>query len=328
MQSPTWSANTRLIVALSILAGSLALLIYAFKLVETLVIAALLAILVYPFAVFLEHKLHFKRGLAVALVYILVIAVIASLPALVGTLAFAQVRRLSQELQLAIEAINKWISQPIILFGFDLSPHNVIQNVGQSAGSALASLSGDTLLLLSEISHNFLWVLAFFVSLYYFLKEGSQIKPRLVRLVAPAYQADAERLLSELSQVWIVFMRVQTLIFVILTVLFLFGASVVVGLYRLGLIPFSTLGLIIMLGLVWVLVLQVDHLILRPQLLSSQLRLHTGVVLISLIGALAIGGILAAIVVVPLLASIKVVGSYVRAKMLGFPPWPDETQPN
>jgi len=326
MQSPTWSANTRLIVALSIFIGFLALLIYAFKLVETLVIAALLAIVLFPFVGFLERKLRLKRWLAVTLVYILVIAFVASIPALVGTLAFSEIRRLSSDLQLAIEAINKWISQPVILFGFDLSPHNIIQNVSQSAGGVLASLSSDTLLLLAGISHNFLWVLAFLISLYYFLKDGPRIKPRLVSLISPAYQADAERLLGELSQVWIVFMRVQILIFVILFILFLLGASIVVGLYRLGLIPFSTLGLIIMLAVVWVLVLQLDHLVLRPQLLSSQLRLHTGIVLISLIGALAIGGVLAAIVIVPLLASIKVVGSYIRAKMLGADPWPVETQ--
>jgi len=180
-------------------------------------------------------------------------------------------------------------------------------------------VSSDTLLLLSEISHNFLWVLAFFVSLYYFLKEGSQIKPRLVRLVAPAYQADAERLLSELSQVWIVFMRVQTLIFVILTLLFFVRRIGGGGAVSFGADSIFNTGLDHHVGFGLGLVLQVDHLILRPQLLSSQLRLHTGVVLISLIGALAIGGILAAIVVVPLLASIKVVGSYVRAKMLGFP---------
>ncbi|MBP1693583.1 MAG: hypothetical protein H6Q37_1466 [Chloroflexi bacterium] len=95
MQSPTWSANTRLIVALSIFIGFLALLIYAFKLVETLVIAALLAVLLFPFVGFLERRLRLKRWLAVTLVYILVIAIIASIPALVGTLAFSEIRRLS-----------------------------------------------------------------------------------------------------------------------------------------------------------------------------------------------------------------------------------------
>jgi len=95
-------------------------------------------------------------------------------------------------------------------------------------------------------------------------------------------------------------------------------------LYQLGWLPFSTLGLIAMLVVVYALVQQVDNLWLRPQMLSNHLRLHPGVVFVSFIGALALGGALAAIIVVPLLASVMVIGRYARLKILKLPPWPDE----
>ena len=58
--------------------------------------------------------------------------------------------------------------------------------------------------------------------------------------------------------------------------------------------------------------------------MGSQLRLHPAIVFVGLVGALALGGVLLAIVIVPLIASAKVIGRYVRFKLLDLPPWPEE----
>jgi predicted PurR-regulated permease PerM len=327
MQSPPLSSNMRLLAALVALLAGIAVLIYAFPLFEALLIAALLAFLINPLVRFCMRKLHLRRALAAALVYFVLLIIVASIPAALGTLAVNQVMRLNENLQVVVKAIQDWLSQPWVLYGFDLSPRNLIQQFGQSAAGALTSVTGSSLSILSGVTTNFLWVLLVFVSLYYFLKDGPKIKPWLVSLASPDYQSDVDRLLDELNQVWGVFMRIQVLIFIILVILFLIGTSLVVWLYQIGWLPFSTLGLIIMLILVFVLVQQVDNLWLRPQMLGSQLRLHPGVVFVSLIGALALGGALAAIVAVPLLASVKVIGRYTRQKLLRLPPWPDDPTP-
>jgi len=70
---------------------------------------------------------------------------------------------------------------------------------------------------------------------------------------------------------------------------------------------------------------QVDNLWLRPQFLGKQLRLHPGIVFVGLIGALALSGVLGALVVVPIMATAKVVGQYVHLKLLGLDPWTEET---
>jgi predicted PurR-regulated permease PerM len=317
----------RLMVTVLILLSGIALLIFAFPLFQALIIAALLAYLLDPIVRFVMRKLRLRRSLSATLVYALLLILVASIPAIMGTLAVGQVVRWSSELQQAVREINKWISQPVLIFGFDLSPRNILGLLGQSAGSTLTNLTGNTLGIVTTITTNFLWVLLALVSLYYFLKEGPNIKPWLVRLVSPAYQADAHRLLTELDRVWGLFMRVQLLIFIILFILFILGSVVVIWLYKLNLIPFSTVGLVLMLILVYALVQQVDNLWLRPQMLGSQLRLHPGLVFVSLIAALALGGVLAAIVIVPMIASAKVIGRYIRLKLLGLPPWPDETIP-
>jgi len=58
--------------------------------------------------------------------------------------------------------------------------------------------------------------------------------------------------------------------------------------------------------------------------LGHQLRLHPGLVFVGLIGALALSGVLGALIVVPLMASIKVIGYYIRSKLLDQTPWLDD----
>jgi predicted PurR-regulated permease PerM len=76
-----------------------------------------------------------------------------------------------------------------------------------------------------------------------------------------------------------------------------------------------------MLIIVYALVQQVDNLWLRPHLLGERLRLHPAVVVVGLIGALALSGLLGALIVVPLIATGKIVGRYIQRKLLGLPPW-------
>lgn len=314
----------RLLVALVALLAGIAVIIFAFPLFEALLIAALLAFLINPLVLFCMRKLHLRRAWAAMLVYFTLLIILASIPAALGTIAVNQIARLNENLLVIVNDVREWLSQPWIIYGIDLSPRNLIQQFDQSAADALTAVTGNSLAILSGVTTNFLWVLLVFVSLYYFLKDGPKIKPWLVSLASPSYQHDVDRLLNELDRVWGVFMRVQVLIFIILVILFLIGASVVVWLYQIGWIPFSTLGLIVMLVVVYALVQQVDNLWLRPQMLGSQLRMHPALVFIGFIGALALGGALAAIVVVPLMASIMVIGRYTRLKLLRLPPWPDE----
>lgn len=325
MNNTKWSSTTRLVVVLTLLIGFIVLVIWAFPLVEALSITALLAYLLDPLVKLVMRKLRMKRFWAVIIVYVLLLVILVSIPATFGTIAYGQFERWSADLQSAVDEIEKFLSQPVIFFGLGFSPGSVIQQLSQSAGSALTSVSGNTFSIVSGITTNILWGLLVLVSLYYFLQDGSEIKPWLVKLAPDAYQKDVDRLLDEINRVWGVFLRVQLLIFLVLFILFILGSLLVIWLYQLGLIPFSTLGFVVTLILVYAAVQQVDNLWLRPQLMGSQLRLHPAIVFVGLVGALALGGVLLALVVVPLIASAKVIGRYVRLKLLDLPPWPEET---
>jgi predicted PurR-regulated permease PerM len=149
------------------------------------------------------------------------------------------------------------------------------------------------------------------------------LRPWLISFALPDYHEEIDRLFEELINVWSIFLRAQILIFFVLALLLGISSLVVIWLYQTGLIRFSTIGLILVMIVIYTLVQQVDNLWLRPQLMGRQLHIHPGVVFVGLIGALALSGILGALLIVPAIASAKVLGRFIYNKMIGLPAWPE-----
>lgn len=331
--SPSWSPTTRWVVAILVLICLIWLVVIAFPLVEAIFIAALIAYLLDPIVRYLMRRTRMRRTLATIVVYLIVLLIVLSLPTALGALAFGQFRNFSINLNEAIRELQNWLSRPIIFFGFRFAPQSIYDNLGQALGGVLTVIPGGSFGIVSGLTTNILWGLVIFFSLYYFLKDGPKIKPWVVSLFPANYQADAEKLVNEIDDVWSVFLRVQLLIFLIIALLLVLGSLLVVVMYQAGLIPFSWIGLTVMLIIVYALVQQVDNLWLRPRLLGERLRLHPAVVVVGLIGALALSGLLGALIVVPAIASLKVIGGYLHRKLLGLPPWlpvdgSDQVEPN
>jgi len=63
---------------------------------------------------------------------------------------------------------------------------------------------------------------------------------------------------------------------------------------------------------------------LQPRILGHSVLLHEGLVFVAIVTAVILQGILGVLIVVPLLATLAVVGRYLRAKILDLPPFDDE----
>jgi predicted PurR-regulated permease PerM len=73
--------------------------------------------------------------------------------------------------------------------------------------------------------------------------------------------------------------------------------------------------------------MQVKALWLRPLIMGRFLHLNTGLVFVAIIGAALISGILAALIILPLLVTVGQIGRYVRCKLLNLDPWLSERHP-
>lgn len=310
-------------LGLVFLATLVGLMIFAPPLLESLLIAGLVAYLLEPVVQQLERRFKLNRTLAVWLIYILTLLVITGLVAAAGALVWDQWPRLNREFFDALTEMSRWLERPVTIIGYQLYPQAVLVNLGQYVANAAGTIPFGSVGMLKTITNNLLWSTLVLVSLYYFLKDGPKLKPWLVGWLPPAYQAEGERLLNEIDLAWSVFLRMQLLIFLILTLLVVASSSLIIWLYRAGWLPLSPVGLVILFIVVYTAIQQVDNLWLRPQLLGRSLRLHPGVVMISLIAALALSGVLGAIIIVPILATVKIIVKYFHARWLGIPYWPE-----
>jgi predicted PurR-regulated permease PerM len=60
---------------------------------------------------------------------------------------------------------------------------------------------------------------------------------------------------------------------------------------------------------------------LQPRILGRNVELHEGLVFVAIIVALMVSGILGVLIIVPGIASIIIIGRYLRARILGQPPF-------
>ncbi|KAA3656853.1 MAG: AI-2E family transporter [Chloroflexi bacterium] len=318
-----WSQFVLICLGLLVVAGVVWLFWVGRPLLNALLIAGVWAYLLDPAVRWVERRFHRKRPFSATLVYIITILVLLGLIILLGATVWKQAARWEQELQAALVQMEGWLTQPIIFFGFQFNMQPFVINLQESIDNALTRLPLGSGSILASVTNNVLWSVAVLVSLFYFLKDGPKLKPWLLGFLPEEHKSEADHLINQLDTVWTVFLRMQLLIFAILGVLFGISNFLIIWFYRLGWLSLSPLGLVVLLIVVYTAIQQVDNLWLRPRFLGRTLELHPGVVIVSLIAALALSGVMAALIIVPLFATLKIIGHYIHAKLLGLPPWPD-----
>jgi predicted PurR-regulated permease PerM len=319
-----WSYAKKLLAIVIVLSGIVWLALVFMPILSAVISAALLAYLLNPVIRLLVRRTRLSRPWAVGIVYAFFILVLFAIPSALGTVVVRQYYRFEAEFLIALSALEHWISQPIELLGYHFYPHILLEKLTQFSGDALSTLPEGSLNLLSGVTTNMLLLLVAFFSLYYFLKDGPKIKPWLVRLTPVTYQYDIQRLLDELDEVWGALLRMQLLLFAILAFLMIGGTSLVVLLFTTGLLAFSPFVFVLLLIVVYTAAQQVDNLWLRPQLLGRQMQMHPGLVFIGLIAGMMVGGVLGALLSMPLMATAKVVGRYIYYQLLDLPLWPPD----
>lgn len=90
-QSPKWSANTKIIVAVSTLILVIALIFRFTSIIRLMTIAAILAYLINPIVVFINDRTHFSRALAIAIIYLTLVVLIVGGSILLGVSVYDQV---------------------------------------------------------------------------------------------------------------------------------------------------------------------------------------------------------------------------------------------
>ena len=250
--SPKWSSNTKLIVGLTFVAVAALLLISFRNILGPLLLAFVLAYLLYPIVTFLHMKLKINWRLSATLFYLLLLLALLGLLTWGGFAIFEQVQNLIKFLQNILtnlpDLLTKWSSQPVQIgpFSLDFTKFD-LSTISQQLLSVVQPLLTQTGSLLGSVATGAAstigWAIFILLFAYFTTSETEGTPNRLLDIHIPGYSYDLQRMRVELGKIWNGFLRGQliiilitvvayTIILGILGVRYYFGLAVLAGLAR------------------------------------------------------------------------------------------------
>ena len=335
----------RSFISIIILAGA-AWLLYTYRgLIAPLVIAALLAYLLSPLVTLIVRLTKWSRNLVVFIVYVIMVAGLVALFVLYLPVVVAQAKYVSLELHRFASQVDSVKVDIEGAFGVYFPVE--AQDLSGFLEREVALLFSPERLyrIINSVSNNAVWVLVVFVASFYFLKDGNRLQRWALDYVPSSHRSDVERLVMELKQIWHSYLRGQLLVMLAVGVLtglssrllglpgaiflgFLAGtldiipsvgpavATAVAAFmaWKLGtnVLPISNEWFVVVVVVAFTAIQLIENIFLIPQVMKRHLKLHPGLIFVAVISSLAFAGVLMALIIVPLLASIIVFLRYLR----------------
>jgi predicted PurR-regulated permease PerM len=357
MTANKWNTNTRIFVV------GLILIILAFTLWQIreifmpIITAGLIAYIFYPFVQLLQRRFNIRPAVASRVVYFISLSLMIAVPLSLAPLLVSQVEVVAKDLLRILDEADVFLATPFQFGTFQIHLEALIPDLKNSITNLLAPLPEDALQVLETTSRGTLWFLVIVVSVYYFMTDWDKLRDWAINLAPADYQHDLWRLYREIKKVWIAYLRGQLTLMIIVAVVFtiIWSAIGLPGALLLGILaglfslipdvgPFAATALALIVALLegsnwipvsnfifalivaglYIILINVKNIWLRPMILGRSVHMHEGVVFVAIIAAVIFTGIIGAFIIVPVLASIGVIGRYVHARLLGLPAFSDE----
>ena len=362
-KTDSWSIPFRYTVGIIIFISVVAFLIYASEAVTMFIIAAFTAYLISPAVVFLMERTRMSRTVAVNVVYFSALIVLVGIPAVLTPIFFDEIQLVAQDILELSEELSGFLSKPIQMGGFVLHLEQVGESMAHFQENMLSPLPEEALELLETTSINVLWILIILVSVHLFMSEWPRMRSWLIHLAPEPYQEDMGELYARLRNVWMAYLRGQIVLMVVVGVVFTIawaaigipGAlvlGVVAGLFTLvpdvgpTLAAALAIGVALLEGSTWIrlsedpvmnnlivggitfvlylILINLKNFLVRPIIMGRSLHMNEALIFIAILTATILWGILGALLIVPVLASVAVIMEYLRRRILGLPPFEDD----
>ena len=355
----TWSLPARYLV-FSILFILLAVAVWVIRsILEPLIIAAFIAYLINPAVNLLTSRTRLSRPGAVNLVYFLTLAILIGAPSALTPIFFDEFKQVITDILNIFNNLIVWLMSPHYFPGLPINLGQLGNRLTQFRSTFLSSLPDQALALLGKTSLGALWVLVIVVAVYFFLSEWPRLRDGFISSFPESLHAELAELYQRLRSIWMNYLRGQLLLMAIVGVTFTIAWTVIgipgalvlgvvagfltiipdvgpflaamlaVGVALLegsnwGWMPTSTfIVALITLG-VYIVLISIKNFWLRPMIMGRSVHMHEALVLISIILSTILWGILGALLIVPVLASLLVIFDYLRRRILGLQPFPEK----
>lgn len=359
VKNKTWSLPFRYILAIILFIGFVAFLLYAREAVKMFTIAAFAAYLISPAVNFLIGRARMSRKAAVNIVYFSALILLVGAPAALTPIFFDDIKIVAQDLLELSNEFSAMLSAPVHFAGMVFHFDELAEGLSHVGDVVLKPLPEEALALLETTSVNVLWFLVILVTVYLLMSHWPRIRDWLIELI-PSYSEEMNILYSRLRDVWMAYLRGQIVLMVVVGVVFTIAWSIlgIPGALVLGvaaglftLIPdvgpflaaILAVGVALLEGsnwdflsglsnfwvasivmLVYLVLISLKNFFLRPYIMGRSLHMNEGLIFVTIITATILEGIMGALLVVPVLASVMVIVDYLRRRILGLPPFEDD----
>lgn len=322
-----------------------------------LILAGVIAYLLYPLVEFLQVRVRMKPKLASHLVFAVSLLLFFAIPGTLLPVLSGEMQTVANDLLEMLNRIEYLLLEPIQIGNIAIHLERLIPDLKQTFSTLLTPLPDDAWRLLESTSRGALWFLVVVAAVYYFVTDWARLREWLFRLAPEEYRQDVRRLYLKIKDVWMAYLRGQLTLMTIVGVTFtiLWSAIGLPGALVLGIlggifsiipdvgpfaaallaaivaalegsrwIPWDNIWIALLVFGIYVVLINIKNIWLRPHILGRSVHMHEGLVFIAIVAAVIFTGVLGAFIIVPVLASLGVVGAYLRRRILGLPPFPDE----
>jgi predicted PurR-regulated permease PerM len=297
------------------------------------------------------------RTAAVNLVYFTAVILFVGIPVTLAPNFYDEAQIILGDLLDLSNQLSTTLSRPVYFLGLVFHLEEWGQSLLQLQNTIFSPVPEETLQLLETTSVSVLWFLVILVSVHLFLSEWPVMRNWLINLAPPTYREEIEELYNRIRRVWIAYLRGQIVLMLIVGVVFTLawlilgipGALVlgaIAGLFTLvpdvgpflamviaaGVallegstwIPLSNFWVAGIVVIVYLVLINLKNFFLRPYIMGRSVHMNEALVFIAIMIATILNGILGALLVVPVLASVVVIGDYIRRRVAGLSPFEDD----
>lgn len=221
--SPRWGNTAKLVASLTLVVILGALLVRFKYVIAPVLMAFIVAYLLFPLASRMNRKLHFSWALAVNLIYLVIVMILLALLTWGGVGLIGQVQNLVNAIQnyaKALPTIIESLSHQVVTLGpfhLDFSTIDwaaIGKQVLSYVEPALGKVGSVVGSLASSAASTLGWIAFVVVVSYFFLLESGGFRTRIIQVEIPKYSEDVRRLGRKLARIWNAYLRGQIIIFI------------------------------------------------------------------------------------------------------------------
>jgi len=314
-----------------------------------LILGALLAYLLYPFVLFLTKKTRLSSNLSALIVFLGFLVMIFSITRFSAPILYKQFKILNGNFQIISNEIIEL--QPVLdkTLGIDVPLDKIVPEL---EGEIEQFLKPTRLFrVIQSATDNVVWAIVTFMICFYFLKDWLKLKNWTSKIAPNSLRTSLESIHEEINLVWQTYLRGQLLMMLLIGVLSGIGgvavglrSAIIIGVLAgaLALIPslgpaiatfiagmtawtqgslyldMSNFLFAILVCGIFIFIQFIEGIFLQPKIMSRRMKLHPAVVFVAVVSTLSLFGVIAGLIVIPVIGSLEVIIRYSIQHLNGY----------